>query len=188
MKSNNNVVMGSLNTSQYAAYANYLNSFSSYFYNNGVGLRAISMQNEPDANVTYESCVWNGTQMDTWVRNNSSVLYTPLIMPESESFITSMSDPTLNDSNAVGHVNAVAGHIYGVSPTYYTNAFNHGKPVWMTEHYISGNNLTSAIQIGKEMVDSFSIGNYSMYVWWWVFDPSYATGSNMGLINSSVVR
>jgi len=39
--------------------------------------------------------------MDTWVANNASVLTTKLMMPESESFITSLSDPALNDPNAV---------------------------------------------------------------------------------------
>ena len=113
-KSNNSTVQGSLLTSHYADYANYLESFVTFMKNNGVNLYAISMQNEPDANVTYDSMVWNGSQMDTWVANNSSVLTTKLMMPESESFITSLSDPALDDSNAVGKIGIIGGHIYGV--------------------------------------------------------------------------
>src|SRR5208283_210698 len=129
-----------------AAYATYLNSFSSYFSTNGVNLYGISMQNEPDANVTYESCSWTGATMDAWVKGNAGSLSSPLFMPESESFTTSLSDPTLNDSSAVGHVSFIAGHIYGVSPSYYSNAFSHGKQVWMTEHYLnSSGNISDAI-------------------------------------------
>jgi len=62
-------------------------------------------------------CDWTGAQMDTWVANNSSVLTTKLMMPESESFTTSYSDPALDDANAVGHIGIIAGHIYGVAPS-----------------------------------------------------------------------
>jgi glucuronoarabinoxylan endo-1,4-beta-xylanase len=135
MKSNNNVVGGMLNPGSYAAYASYLESFVNFFASSGVPLSAISMQNEPDANVTYESCSWNGTQIDTWVANNAAVLSVPLMMPESESFHTNLSDPALNDSKALPHIGFIAGHIYGVAPQPYPNAVNKGKQVWMTEHY-----------------------------------------------------
>lgn len=184
MKSNGSTVAGELNTSQYGAYASYLNSFVSYMRNGGVSLYGISMQNEPDANVTYESCSWNGSQMDSWVASEGGSISTRLLMPESESFNTSLSDPTLNDSNAVGHVGIVAGHIYGVSPSYYSNAFNHGKQVWMTEHYISGSGISNALAVAKEINDSMAIGDYSAYVWWWVEDwPT--ENSYTGLIDSN---
>jgi O-glycosyl hydrolase len=51
-KSNSNTVMGSLNSANYTDYANYLESFVNYMSTNGVNLYGISMQNEPDANVT----------------------------------------------------------------------------------------------------------------------------------------
>jgi len=184
MKSNDSTVGGSLNSSSYGAYATYLNSFVSYMKNGGVNLYAISMQNEPDANVTYESCSWTGSQMDTWVRNNAGVLTTKLYMPESESFNTSYSDPTLNDSNAVGHVAIIAGHLYGASPSYYSNAFSKGKQVWMTEHYISGSGISNALAVAKEINDSMSIADYSAYVWWWLEDVS-SQNSYTGLIDSN---
>lgn len=82
-KSNNSTVQGSLLPAHYADYANYLESFVTFMKSGGVNLYAISMQNEPDANVTYDSMVWTPAQMDTWVANNSSVLTTTLMMPES---------------------------------------------------------------------------------------------------------
>lgn len=191
MKSNDNTVEGQLNTSSYAAYATYLESFVTYMANGGVNLYAISMQNEPDANVTYESCVWNGQQMDTWVAQNSSVLTTKLMMPESESFTTSLSDPALDDTNAVGHIGFIAGHIYGVSPSYYTNAENKGKEVWMTEHYLSPSNGSSpqigdAISAAEEVHNSLVTAQYNAYVWWWLADWNPGTGvTDFGLIDTN---
>jgi glucuronoarabinoxylan endo-1,4-beta-xylanase len=191
-KSNNSTVEGTLNTSEYAAYANYLNLFTTYMKNGGVSLYGISMQNEPDANVTYESAVWTGATMDTWVANNASVLTTKLIMPESESFITSLSDPALNDANAVGHIGFIAGHLYGVSPSYYTNAENKGKEVWETEHYLnpSGSQPTigDAIAAAEEIHNSLTVGYYNAYLWWWVAEWNNGGSiNNIGLVNTSNV-
>src|SRR5580700_10152900 len=66
MKTNDNIVGGALATNEYATYASYLNNFGNYMISNGVQLAAISLQNEPDANVTYESCFWSGTQLQTF--------------------------------------------------------------------------------------------------------------------------
>lgn len=189
-KSNNSTVEGTLNTSEYAAYANYLNLFTSYLSNGGVPLYAISMQNEPDATVTYESAVWTGSTMDSWVANNAGVLTTKLMMPESESFITSLSDPALNDANAVGKISIVAGHIYGTSPSYYTNAENKGKEVWMTEHYLSPSGsqpaIADAIAAAEEVHNSMTVGYYNAYVWWWLWDWNPGSGViNFGLIDAN---
>jgi glucuronoarabinoxylan endo-1,4-beta-xylanase len=187
-KSNSSTVMGSLNASEYASYAGYLNLFTSYMSTGGVDLYGISIQNEPDANVTYESCVWTGAEMDTWVANNAAVLTTKLIMPESESFTASYSDPALNDSSAVGKISIIAGHIYGVSPSYYTNAENKGKDVWMTEHFLSPSGaqpaISDALAAAKEINDSMWVADYNAYLWWWVADWNPGTGvTNYGLID-----
>ena len=191
MKSNNNTVGGSLNTSSYADYANYLEAFVNYATSYGVNLYAVSMQNEPDASVSYVSCSWTGAQMDAWVAGYGSVLTTganpvKFIMPESESFITSLSDPALNDSAAVGNISIVGGHLYGASPFYYTNAKNKGKDVWMTEHllepaaYITNPipanvnpTMADALSLAEEIHNSMTVADYNAYVYWQ--GPSYPT-------------
>jgi glucuronoarabinoxylan endo-1,4-beta-xylanase len=167
---------GYLNPASYADYANYLEAFVNYATSIGVNLDAISMQNEPDANVTYVSCDWTPAQMDTWVAGYGSVLTTgsnpvKLIMPESESFNTSYSDPALDDSAAVGNIAIVGGHLYGVSPFYYTNAENLGKDVWMTEHFLVPVNgttptMTDALAMAEEIHNSMTVADYNAYVWW----------------------
>jgi glucuronoarabinoxylan endo-1,4-beta-xylanase len=189
-KSSNSTVEGTLNTSEYAAYANYLNLFTAYLAAGGVPLYAISMQNEPDANVTYESCVWTGATMDAWIAQNASVLTTKLMMPESESFNTSFSDPALDDANAVGNISIIAGHLYGTSPSFYTNAVNKGKEVWETEHYLTPSASTpaigDAISAAEEIHNSMTVGQYNAYLWWWVADWNPGSGvTNYGLVDTN---
>jgi glucuronoarabinoxylan endo-1,4-beta-xylanase len=176
MKSNDNIVGGTLNMSQYSAYASYLNSAAGT-----LGLDYVSMQNEPDANVTYESCSWTGSTMETWCANNAPTVGKPIVMPESEGFNYSYSDPTLNNSTADGHVTIIAGHLYGVSPSTYSNALSHGKHVWMTEHYYDGTDMGTCMTIAKEMSDCMN-DQMSAYFWWWI-----AQGDPASFINGTTV-
>jgi len=189
-KSNSSTVMGSLNTANYADYANYLESYVTFMASGGVNLYGISMQNEPDANVSYESCVWTPGQMDTWIAENGSVLTTKLIMPESEGFNISYSDPALDDASAVGNIGIIAGHLYGASPAYYANAENKGKQVWMTEHYLTPAGtqpaIADAIAAAEEIHNSLTVGDYNAYVWWWAIDWNPGSGvTNTGLIDTN---
>ena len=83
-------------------------------------------------------------------------------MPESESFITSLSDPALNDPAAVKNISIVAGHLYGASPSFYTNAENKGKEVWETEHFLTPAGaqpaIGDAIAAAQEIHNSLTVG------------------------------
>jgi glucuronoarabinoxylan endo-1,4-beta-xylanase len=171
MKSNTNTIGGTLKTSQYAAYASYLNLAA-----NSIGLDYVSMQNEPDANVTYESCFWTGSTMETWCANNAPAVGRPIVMPESESFTTSFSDPTLSNSTAAGNVTIIGGHIYGAFPLPgpYTNALDHGKHVWMTEHYNeTTTNIDCATYSAWEISQCMN-EQMSAYIWWRAYHPALA--------------
>ena len=77
-------------------------------------LYALSIQNEPDWDPTCEGCVWTGTQMRDFLKNNGAGMgSTPVIMPESFHFDFALSDPTLNDPAAAARVSIVGGHPYG---------------------------------------------------------------------------
>ena len=195
MKNNNSTIGGTLNVSDYGAYAGYLESFASYFAANGAPLYAISIQNEPDANVTYESCSWNGASIDNWVASltasgATNPITTRLMIPESQSFTTSYSDTALNDPNALANISIIAGHLYGASPTFYANAVNKGKEVWQTEHYLtpaaSQPAISDAILASREIHDSLVTGQYNAYLWWWLIDWNPGNGvTNDGLIDTN---
>lgn len=60
-------VHGSLKSSSYSAYANYLKTFANYFKNNGASLHAISLQNEPDWDPNYAGYTWKAAQFDMFI-------------------------------------------------------------------------------------------------------------------------
>ncbi|MCG6915485.1 T9SS type A sorting domain-containing protein [bacterium BMS3Abin03] len=175
MKTNGSTVSGELKESSYSDYAAHLKSFADYMTDNNAPLYAISIQNEPDANVTYESCDWNGTQLLNFMKNNAASIGYRIMMPESQNFVHALSDPTLNDSVACANVSFIAGHIYGGGLGQYSLAEEKGKEVWMTEYLInspgSGENmdtsLASAIATAKSITNCMN-SNMSAYVWWWI--------------------
>jgi glucuronoarabinoxylan endo-1,4-beta-xylanase len=177
---------GYLDPNHYADYASYLEDFVRFFNTtNGFNLYAISMQNEPEENVTYESCVWTPEEMDNWVAVNAPAITsdpysTKLIMPESDTFNPVDAAKALSDPNAEGLISIVGGHIYGVSPAPYSiPAGDSPKEIWMTEFGpLSSATLTWAQALttyGESIHNSMVTGQYNAYVWWGLFGAS--TGS-----------
>ncbi len=185
MKTNDTTAGGSLIQSDYAAYAAHLKAFADTMTEHGVSLYGISVQNEPDAGVSYQSCDWNATQFMNFMRYNAPAVGVPVFMPESEGYRHSLSDSTLNDSLAAAHVAFIGGHLYGdvdtkgdvQSSVQYPLALQKGKELWMTEYLInsgSNTNPTSvdtgwagAMQTAKTINDCMSY-NMSAYVWWYI--------------------
>jgi glucuronoarabinoxylan endo-1,4-beta-xylanase len=182
MKSNNNVVGGTLKTGSYGAYASWLKSFGDYIKNNGgPTLFCISVQNEPDYNPSYESCSYTGSTMRDFLNASGQNIGYPVMVPETVGSNTSFADAILNDGTAVGRVSFVGFHLYGATPVNYSNALNKGKRVWMTEHYYDGRDMTTCMKAAKEINDCMA-NNYSGYVWWWA---TTANGSNCYLVDGS---
>ena len=184
-KSNGSVDDGTLNTSNYDNFANYLNAFIAYEKAGGVNLYAISVQNEPDFLPSYESCGYSGAQMDAWIAQEGGKINTKLMAPESDSFNLPESDPFLNDANASSHVAIVAGHTYGKAPFYYTLAKNQGKDVWMTETTYNNANgaaqpsISDAINAAVLYHQSMAVAQYNAYVYWWT--PLMLNGNSPNL-------
>jgi len=174
MKTNNSLVGGSLDTSHYADFAAHLKAFGDTMANKGAPLYAISVQNEPDFNATYQGCLWNGTQFLNFMKYYAPAVGYPVLMPESAGFNHSLSDPTLNDSVAASHVAFIGGHIYGATPSSYPLAFSKGKETWMTEYLINGTSggvnldttMAGALATAKSITDCMN-ANMSAYVWWY---------------------
>jgi glucuronoarabinoxylan endo-1,4-beta-xylanase len=169
MKTNDNLVAGALKTSAYADYATYLNDFARYMANNGAPLYAVSVQNEPDIAVTYESCDWTAAQLLDFCKNYAgAITATKIIMPESFQFRHALSDPVLNDPAAAENIDVVGGHIYGGGLAPYPLAAAKGKEVWMTEHLDLSTDWAGALATGKEIHDCLATADFSAYVWWYL--------------------
>jgi O-glycosyl hydrolase len=186
LKTNGDVIGGELAVDSYGAYADHLLSFRDYMASQGVALHAISVQNEPDIRVTYESCSWTAPQMVDWLTTQGSKFEgTPLIAAESFNFNRAMTDPILNDPAAAAPVGIIGGHIYGRGLADYPLARSLGKEVWMTEHYTDSSNSANAwplaLNVGKEIHDSMA-ANFNAYLWWYI-RRSYGPLTEDGLVS-----
>jgi glucuronoarabinoxylan endo-1,4-beta-xylanase len=167
MKTNNNIVAGSLSDTAYASYAAHLKGFADFMAGQGVPLYAISLQNEPDARVTYESCDWTPVQFRTFLKNNAASIGYRIMMPESQNFVRALSDSSLNDPDAAAKIQIVGGHIYGGGLSPYPLAVNKGKEIWMTEHLELDTSWTAVLGTGREIHDCLNAG-WNAYIWWYI--------------------
>ncbi len=163
MKDNNNTIGGKLNSGSYAAYAAHLRDFCTAVG----GVDAISPSNEPNISVSYESMVMSASEVAAFVAAQGNNCGAPIFAPEPFNMDQSFMNTYLGNASAKANTTYMAGHIYGVSPS----AYNPGKEVWMTEHYVdsatNGNDWNKSMTVAKELHDCMNAG-YSMYVWWYI--------------------
>lgn len=167
MKTNNDLVGGRLLEEYYEDYADHLYYFVDFMESNDVPIYAVSVQNEPDVQVGYESCDWNASEMLTFVREYGSYVGARLIVPESFNFSKNLSNAILNDSEAAENVSIIGGHIYGGGLEPYPLAASKGKELWMTEHLDTDTTWSHVFATGKEIHDCMDAG-MSAYVWWYI--------------------
>lgn len=167
-KTNNNLIGGSLKADSGAAYARFLNDFADYMSTNGAPLYAVSVQNEPDIQVSYESCDWTASQMTEFLKNHGHlVTSTKLIATESFNNNQNYTNEVLSDATAAANVDIVAGHIYGSGIVENTTAKNLGKEVWMTEHLDTNITYNANLATATEMHNCLTKANFSAYIWWY---------------------
>jgi glucuronoarabinoxylan endo-1,4-beta-xylanase len=172
MKTSNSVIHGSLIPAYYPDYATHLLNFASYMQSNGAGLYAISVQNEPNWDPTYEGCQWDSTAFINFLSSQGTRFGAlKVIAPEALNFTKSLSDPILNNPTAEPQFDIVGGHLYGVNPSDYPLARSKGKELWMTEHYTDSssdaNDWPKAMPVAVELHNSM-VANYNAYVWWYI--------------------
>ena len=64
-------VRGYLNESNYTDYAQFLNRFVTFMRSNNIELEAISIQNEPDYDVSYSGCHWKPEHIANFLKGYS---------------------------------------------------------------------------------------------------------------------
>jgi glucuronoarabinoxylan endo-1,4-beta-xylanase len=169
MKDNGSLIDGTIKADSYGDYAKYLNDFARYMADNGAGLYAISVQNEPDISVTYESCRWTSTQMRDFLKGYGHLITnTKVIAPESFNFNQTYTNVILDDDGAAANVDIVGGHIYGSGLLDYPKARAKGKELWMTEHLDTEITYEKVLATGKEIHDCMTVSQYSAYIWWYL--------------------
>ncbi|MFL0451472.1 glucuronoxylanase [Bacillus altitudinis] len=179
-----------LKYNQYAAYAQHLNDFVTYMKNNGVNLYAISVQNEPD--YAHEWTWWTPQEILRFMRENAGSINARVIAPESFQYLKNISDPILNDPQALGNMDILGAHLYGTQisqlPYPLFKQKGAGKELWMTEVYYPNSDNNSAdrwpeaLGVSEHIHHSMVEGDFQAYVWWYI-RRSYGPMKEDGMIS-----
>ncbi len=192
--------LGSGNNITNINYASQLANYVASMKSAGINLYALSVQNEPDANVTtYEACQWTGTQIHDFVTNLYSALAaqgltsTKIIIPESENWSsdTALYTPTLNDPNTAADVGIIANHDYvadnGAGDQTVPPALSvSGKALWETEvALLSGNDssIVNGVYYARRIYQYMTQANANAYHYWWLVSGDSV--GNQGLLDGS---
>jgi glucuronoarabinoxylan endo-1,4-beta-xylanase len=180
-KSNNSSVEGTLTNGQ--AFATFLTGFVSFMKGQGIDIYAVSAQNEPDANVTYESCVYTAATMDSFITDYMGPAFAgssvKIMGPETQNWCGFPNfEPTLVKNSAVA---IVATHEYGCSPKAYPDIAQAGKEFWETEIYDSVTTadagMGSALRVAKLIHDAMTVASMNAWHYWWVYPGSNDNGA-----------
>lgn len=160
---------------KYADYAKHLNDFVSYMKDNGVELYAISVQNEPD--YASEWTWWTPQEMLNFMKNYAGSINCRVIAPESFQYLKNISDPILNDPQALANMDILGAHFYGTSISNMSYPLfkqkGAGKDLWMTEVYVPNSDSNSAdrwpeaVDVAYNMHNAL-INDFQTYVWWYI--------------------
>jgi glucuronoarabinoxylan endo-1,4-beta-xylanase len=193
-KDNNNVNSGgALLPASYQAWADDLTAMAKNLSAQGVNLKWISAQNEPNWTADYESCRYSEAQMASFVGGylgptlEKAGLKTRVIAPEVINFgaLKTYADALLNDANALKYLDVIATHQYGSGPTGsafpYKLAGEKGKEIWETEHgmdnYAGDETMKGGIPLAQEMHQDIVNGPVSAYHVWWIIPGDGVNGT-----------
>jgi glucuronoarabinoxylan endo-1,4-beta-xylanase len=198
-----------LATADYALYATWLANFATSVKTYaGVDLYAMSLQNEPDECTDYDSAVWTGADIDTFVKTNlgptfaTAGLTTLVFVPEGSNFgeTSPLGDTCGGDASCNKYVGGINWHDYDakvtapdtVNATPYPSSWPAGKKFWETEASCgdgfgpnfceSGVNtdINDALGWAAVVDDRLAVENVSAWLYWWLINQN--TDDDEGLI------
>ncbi len=154
----------------------------------GINLYALSVQNEPDQSVSYESCVWTAKQIHDFVPYLHDALAaqgvsaTKTLLPEYSGWNFARAADTMNDPATAAQVGILAGHDYG-APAGPVN--NYGKPLWETECSLLGgsdSSIGNGVYWAKRIHTFMTSVEANAWHYWWLIS---AGNGNEGLCDST---
>jgi len=166
----------------------------------GYSLYAISIQNEPDANVTsYEACQWSQANMHDFVTNLNNALVakgvgsTKILLPESQNWMDpkSLRSTALSDTNVAPYVAIIANHNYVANNqvgdlTTPAQLSVGGRSVWETEVSQIGGTFDGSIANGVYWAWRIHLymtaAQVNAWHYWWLIPGN---SDNEGLTDSA---
>ena len=193
-KSNDSTVNGgTLLPSHYADWAGVMTSFLGAFKANaGVDVYAVSIQNEPNLAVSYDSMLYSVDELAAFAKVLSPLLAAmsprPKLMMGEYSTWDALDGLTsylaTSDTTALGLVDIFGIHQYGSGvPTPFSS--NYSQPLWETEassFEAFDPSLTNGLRTAEWVNDALATGNATAWLYWWL----YGQGTdNEGLVGST---
>jgi glucuronoarabinoxylan endo-1,4-beta-xylanase len=176
--------LGSGNNITNVNYASQLANYVAFVKSTyGVNLYAVSIQNEPDADVTsYEACQWSAAQIHDFVTNlyaafvAKGVSSTKIILPEDENWRTNLLVNAMSDPAVGPDVGIVACHNYDGSPPENTPVpfptfTNPNAATWETEvSLLSGSDgsMANAVYWAGRIHWFMTIAQANAWHYWWL--------------------
>jgi O-glycosyl hydrolase len=184
-----------LNTADYGAYATYLTSFVTACKNTyGFTPYAISIQNEPDYDPSYDACLWSASAFDTFIKSNlgpdlaNAGFSNIIMMPESFADNLNLSATTMGDSAAASFVKVIGMHLYGggpnTVPASYSTTAGHNVESWVTETSEKTNGdglIDDGLYYADQLHNCIVDHDFNAYVYWWLINLN---SDDEGLCNS----
>ena len=202
MKTNNNVIAGRLRPDKYLAFAEYLSMYiRGYKEHHGIDIYAISLANEPNANVRYSSCYWSGKEFHDFLKFLIPVFerdkITAKVMVGEHGGWT--EDPVLEsllDTVTAARVDIVGVHAYHTRdqdpfPSLaqrsgpLVTATDMKKKIWQTEVSNLGTNrpdIRDGIYWAKMLYTHVAENNLNAWLYWWIVS-SPGSGQGMAHLN-----
>ena len=195
---NNTFNSTAANSTAYANYlVNYIKTIQSTY---GVTLYAVSPQNEPDWNTSYESCLWTGAQFQDFVKTYlapaiaAAGLSTKIMITESFADNLSLAAPAMNDPVAAPLVSIIGGHLYGGGPfALSSGGFSHltNQENWQTEisdvsATPNDTSMVSGLQEATWIHNCVVNASMNAFHHWWIVTESTTGGvaDNSGLCDN----
>ena len=183
---------GNVTNQAYASQlANYVASMKNTY---GVNLYAISIQNEPDADVTtYEACQWTNTLIHDFVTNLYNALVakgvgsTEIMLPESQNWqdYQNLAGPAMTDPNVAADVGIIADHNYdGANGPATLTKNSYGKALWETEvSQLPGesSDIANGVYYAQRIFLFMTVAQANAWHYWWLVPYE----SSIGLMDSN---
>jgi O-glycosyl hydrolase len=199
LKSNKSDKGGYLLPENYKAFKNYINEFLTYMTTNGAKIDVVSIQNEPDYKVSYESC-----DFINFFNAPGEIVGAKVAAPESFNFNQTLTNTILSNDVAASKISIVAGHTYGGGTAKFPLAEQKNKEIWMTEYFLnletgtSGNPAWSTYSESSKWNESIKMlvgindamtSNWNAYIWWYLKRYySFIGDGEQGTVNGEILK
>ena len=197
MKTNNNVIGGSLRPDKYQAFAEYLSMYvRGYKEHHGIDIYAISLANEPDIHVKYSSCNWTGKEFHEFLKFLIPVferdkITAKVVVGEHSAWTENPVLESLEDSVTAARIDIVGVHAYGVRDPFppitqrsglLVETLHQKKKIWQTEVGNLGRNypdIRDGLYWAEVVHTHVAENNTNAWLYWWAVSPYAGAGGSL---------